>query len=537
MAVIRSADWRHAAQILLLSTAVIVAAACTSTAPRAPHRATGTIYYVSPSGNDAAAGTSPTTAWRTLHRASQVILRPGDRLLLQGGQQFPGQLIIGPGDADDADNPAVIGSYGSGAATVTSAGFAIYVHDTADLEITDLNLVGQPSGNNLAGQRASNGNGAGLNLYNDLPLGHRLNGIVINHVDVSGFDAGIALGGENPQAGFGNVQVSHCTLTGNVNAGLETYGPQFDQHSPSYTNQNVKVTNVVAAGNRGNPHDTTHNTGNGIVLGSVQDGIISWSTADHNGGAGGATTEGPEGIWAFDSTGIVIQHNLAYDNKSAYQVDGNGFGLDQNTTNSVLQDNLSYGNAGTGYLLYSNASNGTQKNDVVRHNISSADSRDGGKYYGGITIFGAVSAANVYQNTVVMTSSSGPAAPALRLGTGIQGITVRNNIFATNFSPVVAATQALSPAMASLQGNDYFSANGPWSIGWGPTAYSSLASWRAATSQETAAGQNTGFTVNPDLTGPAQGLQTKLATGQPAAENGFVLHAGSPLLGKGIGAQ
>ena len=44
----------------------------------------------------------------------------------------------------------------------------------------------------------------------------------------------------------------------------------------------------------------------------------------------------------------------------------------------------------------------------------------------------------------------------------------------------------------------------------------------------------TGFTLNPDLRGPVGGLQMKVATSEPSAANGFVLRAGSPLLGAGL---
>lgn len=44
----------------------------------------GTAYYVSPRGNDANAGTRA-KPWRTLERARRAALKPGDRLLLEGG--------------------------------------------------------------------------------------------------------------------------------------------------------------------------------------------------------------------------------------------------------------------------------------------------------------------------------------------------------------------------------------------------------------------------------------------------------------------
>ncbi len=435
-----------------------------------------TTYYLSLSGNDAAAGTSPSTAWRTLGRANRAILRPGDRLLLQGGQPFAGQLTIGPADVGSPAHPLVISSYGGGPATITSGRFGVYVHDTGGVRITELNVVGQSPVSNAWGPGQGQEPGgqpgsvatAGIYVNNDLPTDQRLAHVIIDHVYASGFGEGIAVGGVHSGAGFSDVHISDCLVSGNTDAGLETYGPQFNADSPTYANRNVTVLDVVASQNHGDPRVTSHNTGNGIVLGSVRDGRIIWSTADDNGGAGGDSTQGPTGIWAFDSTGISIEHSLSYDNQAVSKVDGNGFGLDQNTSDSVMQDNLSYGNAGPGFLIYSRLSNGAQKNNIVRYNISSDDANDGNTFNGGISIYGGtVSGIDVYQNTVVMSSASSLSAPALRLGAGIHEITIRNNVFMTDFRPVVAASQAASPAVATSQGNDYYSAAGAWSIIWG----------------------------------------------------------------------
>ena len=298
---------RRAGLIALLGAVVMLTVACSAWSSANSHPAerpiASTTYYLSPSGSDAAAGISPAKAWRTLGRASRAVLRPGDRLLLEGGQQFSGQLTIGESDGGDVARPLTIGSYGDGPATIMSASFAIYVHDASGVDITGLNVVGQPSGGGPPGPGPQLGgsNGAGVNIYNDLPAGHRLSGIVISHVYASGFDNGIAVGGGHSGAGFSNVQISDCLVSGNVDAGLESYGQQFDAESPNYANQNVTVSDVVASQNQGDPRVTSHNTGNGIVLGSVRDGTIERSTADSNGGAGGDTAQGPTGIWAYDS--------------------------------------------------------------------------------------------------------------------------------------------------------------------------------------------------------------------------------------------
>ena len=511
------AQWRRAAQLLVLMPACFFPVACGG-APQATGKPQPLTYYLSPSGNDAAAGTSPADAWRSLGRASRAILKPGTRLLLRGGSEFTGQLTLNERDAGNAARPLVIGSYGRGAATIASWASAIYVHDTAGIDIGDLNLIGQPSSGAAA---------VGLSVYNDLPAGRRLNHVVVRNITAVGFADGVTFGGKNSGAGFGDVTVSNCVLDRNVNAGLITYGPEFNPGHPTYANQDVHVSHVIAAWNSGDPHSAVGNTGNGIVLGSVRDGTIAWSTADNN-GSDSVASEGPEGIWAYDSTRIVIEHNLSFENRTNNRVDGNGFGLDLNASDSVMQDNLSYDNAGTGFLVYSGQKKSAQKHDIVRYNISSGDSQDGNSHYGGISVLGTVADAAVYQNTVVTAGS-----PALRLSLTVNRILVRNNIFMVNHGPIVAAAGASRPAMAELQGNDYFSAAGPWSVTWGPESYDSLPAWRAISTEEMVAGRSSGFAVDPRLTGPVLNLQDKLA-GQGSAADRFILRLGSPLLGAGL---
>ena len=483
--------------LLILCCVALVAVACTRTPTPNPAASGPPTYYLSPSGHDAAAGTSPAQAWRSLGRASRAGLRPGARLLLEGGRRFTGQLTLDRADAGDAERPVVIGSYGRGPATISSGGTAIYIHDTAGVDVNDLDLAGRHGA-------------AGLNVYND--LARRLGHVVVAGVRATGFADGIVIGGRNGGAGFGQVRISHCVLDGNVDAGLITYGPAFRAGAPAYANQDVTVSHVAASGNTGNPHGGQKPTGNGIVLGSVRDGLVTWSTASGNGGNSTAV-HGPAGIWAYDSTGVVIEHSVADGNRTGNRVDGNGFGLDQNTSHSVLQFNRSYGNDGAGFLVYSALGNGAQRDNVVRYDISSGDVRDGNVFYGGITVIGRVARADVYQNTVVMTRGPGP---ALRLGPAVRAVSVRNNILAAGSGSIVAAARALPSAAAVLQGNDYFSTVGPWAVSWGPTIYGSLLAWRAASAQETVAGRTSGFAVDPRLTAR------------------FALPPGSPLLGAGL---
>ena len=60
-----------------------------------PQAAAASAYYVSASGNDVNSGTQA-APWCTLARASAAVLRPGDVLLLRGGDTFAARSISAP---------------------------------------------------------------------------------------------------------------------------------------------------------------------------------------------------------------------------------------------------------------------------------------------------------------------------------------------------------------------------------------------------------------------------------------------------------
>jgi hypothetical protein len=80
-------------------------------------RETGATYYVDDaSGHDAASGTSPATAWKSLNKVNRTSLKPGDRVLLKRGSVFNEQLRATWNGS--ASEPIVIDAYGSGPAPV-----------------------------------------------------------------------------------------------------------------------------------------------------------------------------------------------------------------------------------------------------------------------------------------------------------------------------------------------------------------------------------------------------------------------------------
>jgi hypothetical protein len=476
-----------------------------------PAEPTGRTFYLSATGDDTGDGLTPATAWRSIGQANTAVFTPGDRLLLQGGTTFRGALRLGQREAGQASAPVVVGSYGSGRATISASGAsAITVYDTGGVEIQNLDMVGD---------RAAFTEFEGIKLFSDLPDDRKLDHVVISQVDVTGFAMGIGIGGGRGATGFRDVRVSDSKLHGNRDAGLISTGPAFNRSSPTYANEAITISNVQAYDNLGNPDERQRSTGNGIVLGSVNGGLIEGCTA-HDNGAKNNSFAGPVGIWAYDSTDVKIQHDVAYHNRRAGHADGGGFDLDQNVSSSVIQYNYSYDNDGPGYLLYSRLASEARTGNIVRYNISNNDARKGSPY-GAFTLSGNVKEAQIYHNTVVVGPSGSEQPPALRLHGTLVGVTIRNNIFVSRGTELLDAGARYSINQVLLQGNDLYRTSGGPLIRWKSTPYHSLAAWRRATGQERLGTQPTGLSVDPKfghLTGAAA----------------FKLSATSPLIGHAL---
>ena len=95
-------------RMLAMAGVAALLAAASVVAVAAPASAAGTTYYVnSATGSDSAAGTSPSTPWKTLTKVSATTFAPGDSILLNRGQSWTGQLH--PLGSGTAGSPITIG--------------------------------------------------------------------------------------------------------------------------------------------------------------------------------------------------------------------------------------------------------------------------------------------------------------------------------------------------------------------------------------------------------------------------------------------
>ncbi len=93
-------------------------------APGAPF--SGRTYYVSPSGDDANAGTSIAMPWRTVNRVNQQKFGPCDKVLFEGPKLYEGGIILEPPRCGGLPGkPIMISSWGSGRAIVDIASASV----------------------------------------------------------------------------------------------------------------------------------------------------------------------------------------------------------------------------------------------------------------------------------------------------------------------------------------------------------------------------------------------------------------------------
>jgi len=314
--------------------------------------ASATDYYVSPSGNDGARGTSPEQPWQSLTPVNGLDLVAGDRILLQADAEFIGPLFFDAKDHGAAAKPIVVTSYGTGRATIHSpTNRAVYAYNTAGIAISHLDFVGSPRSPS-----------DGVAFFNDLPGDVRFEGIELLDIEVSGFgNNGVSIGGWNGRSGFHGVRISHSRIHDNGLNGIMIYGKE------PHANQDVSLSHVVSYRNSGFPGKAP--SGSGIVLGGTDGGVIEWSTAHDNGWLGNAGV----GIWTYASTKVLIQHNESYNNRTTGDADGGGFGLDGGVTHSIMQYNFSHGNDGAGYLLCQYRDAPPWGSNILRPKLSVAD--------------------------------------------------------------------------------------------------------------------------------------------------------------------
>ena len=343
---------------------------------------------------------SAANPWSSLSSFNSLDLAPGDYVNLAGTFDVPsGGLTLTSEDSGTAANPVTIRGFNGSKATLNAGNsFGLSATNVGGVKVESLRLLG-------SGPTSRGGDGLYTNTYDGIRFfndqGDKKQTVHINDVHVEGFGKnGIRVEGINGASGFDDVRITNALAHRNQVAGVSFEGDYNAANKSAFTN--VYIGKVTASDNRGRANRPQEgNTGNGIVIGQVNGAVIERSVAHHNGIDGASKLGGAVGIWAWDSNGVVIQHNESYANGTAGHHDGGGFDLDGGVTNSVMQYNYSHDNDGAGFLLAQFSGAREYSGNVVRFNITQNDGRKNG--YGGIHSFGPITSADVYNNTVFMS--------------------------------------------------------------------------------------------------------------------------------------
>lgn len=266
-------------------------------------------------------------------------------LMTIGPGASPGALALGPGDILEISGPLTGQLFIEARGTATSPVIIRPAGERTELNSTENVLVLQNPHHvevhNLDIVGTDDGDGVLVWVTEPGATGVRLHGL-----SVRGARNGIAIGSAEPD-GLGDVEVSHCLVSDCLLQGILTFGPDHPHHGL----HDVRVTHCRVEGTRGDPELENQHSGSGIILGSVRGGEISDCHA-HANGAECRATEGPEGIFLHDCSGVGIFRCRATDNQTGGPADGGGLGIDLRCEDCIIEDCTATGNDGAGVLLW-----------------------------------------------------------------------------------------------------------------------------------------------------------------------------------------
>lgn len=304
-----------------------------------------TTYYLDCSaGSDDAAGTSTSTAWRTLAKAAATTFSPGDSILLKRGTQCAGQLS--PKGSGEPEQPIRLGAYGSGALPVINAGnadAAIKLFNQHHWVIESLETTGgSPYGVFVSGTQGE-------------LRGFELRNLVVHDVtgEPKSKDTGLIVFKAPQEGRMADLLIDGITAYNTTTwAGVIVTGASLENRV-----RNVSIRNSIV-------HDVF---GDGIVLFYVEDGVIEHSAAWRTGLQPSETIGTPNAIWTWSCRRCIVRRTEGFFIDSP-GVDGGVYDIDFGNDDNVVEEN--YGHDAMGYCaaLFA-AEKQTNTNSVIRGNL------------------------------------------------------------------------------------------------------------------------------------------------------------------------
>lgn len=513
---------------LLAAFCVAVLALGSADARAAPAASGQTFYLSSSTGNDSWDGTSPDRPWRSLARASQTRLAPGDQVLFKAGDSFAGQLVIA--SSGEPGRPLRFSRYGEGPKPLIAGGSAdgkghaaaILIRNQQHIAISDLDVT-----NTI--ERAAPGTprdwSFGILVLNEGGghlSGYRIERMTIrdvyaerlNHATEDAFNkvviSAIRFVVNDKPAGTAS-HFSDITISDNQISRIGRFGVQIshsargDAHSRNPDSGFNR--DIVIRGNR-----FFELGGSAVLLAGARVALIENNDFDRTGSSvvPDRMVGRGSGAWVINSRDIVAQHNRSRSVRG--HKDSYGMHVDYGNLNVLYQYNYSEDSEG-GFIEIL----GKNRNVIWRYNISV---NDGLREKDGNTIWlspwspgmGLSDEIYIYNNTVFVRSGLYP-----DIDLRVKGVHVWNNIFYAASHAMIGERVRIEMdgAAPDLAGNLFF----------GPIN-------RPFMARDAQGKIADPLFVLPGMTGP-QGY--RLRAGSPALTGGVqVSHPPFPAAGQGV---
>ncbi len=486
--------------ILLLSLATCCKSINSGNKLTAGNATSDTAYFVDGvKGNDKNTGKNGEPI-KTIPEINKRLQKKALSVYFAGGQVFNGTLVLSHIEGTKT-HPVIISSDDEVRADINGGNNeAIHIENCRYVRVKYLDITG-----------------------NGRNEGNTTNGLTISESDKCSAEQINAKGFQKSGVDLYNctgTQVKKVIASDNGFCGINIMG------SDRSKSRNIIIRDCKAENNPGDPTNLDNHSGNGILAGVSDSILIDHCTATNNGWDMPRTGNGPVGIWAWESSNVVIQYCISYRNKTSENAsDGGGFDLDGGVTNSVIQYCLSYENQGAGYGLFQYSGASAWSNNMVRYCISINDATTT-KGAGSIFVWngsdesGQMTKCLVFNNVFYNTSSP---VISFEKASAHKDFSFCNNIF-------LGAGQVIEGNI----GGSLFLGNDWWKTGRDIKfpGFENVYQWAKATGQEIMDGKMTGMQIDPGLKGP-------LTTGitdpwQLSSLDGYVLNMDSPLRNRGI---
>lgn len=358
--------------------------------PEPEHTALQTYYIDSRSGSDQNQGTSISSPLKSFSRFSESGITAGTHILIKRGSVFNGQIRL-TAEGTESD-PVIIDVYGEGAKPVINGGgqlAALYLYNCKNTEVRNLELTntaenpGRRMGIyiNAGGAESAGGNFGGIRLKN-------LDIHDVNATEGDRWTGGIVFVSNKAKSPvcFSDILVEGCTVNNTSGNGI-TFTSDYNNRGGVTWGQSdyFPSKNVVFRNNF-----ISSAAGDGIFFNCIDGGTLEYNTVTDCCYANGAFA----GIWPHNSSNITMQYNESYANRLVGG-DGQGFDVDINCENTLVQYNYSHDNEGGFILLCNDGADGNFHNKTtVRYNVSVNDL---GRIF---TLSGPIEEIGIYNNTV-----------------------------------------------------------------------------------------------------------------------------------------